>query len=108
MIPPAARAARPPSCASACVGGPRRAQVRSNTAVKSPRASTSTQRELTSGGEHMATDDVGPTERVRDHVRSVLQRRVERSMAPTMLPYAIETAARADHERVPILLYCPR
>jgi hypothetical protein len=56
----------------------------------------------------MATDDVGPTERVRDHVRSVLQRRVERSMAPTMLPYAIETAARADHERVPILLYCPR
>jgi hypothetical protein len=28
-------------------------------------------------------------------------------MAPTMLPYAIETAARADHERVPLLLYCP-
>jgi hypothetical protein len=24
-----------------------------------------------------------------------------------MLPYAIETAARADHERVPLLLYCP-
>jgi hypothetical protein len=58
------------------------------------------------------------TERVLQHVRSILQQltcyqrelqrcRVERSMAPTMLPYAIETAARADHELVPLLLYCP-
>ena len=58
------------------------------------------------------------TERVRQHVGSILQQltcyqrelqrcEVERSMSPTMLPYAIETAARADHERVPLLLYCP-
>ena len=58
------------------------------------------------------------TERVRQHLRSILQQltcyerelqrcRVERSMTPTMLPYAIETAASADHERVPLLLYCP-
>jgi hypothetical protein len=66
----------------------------------------------------MANHNGGPTERVRYHPRGVLQQlthhqrelqrcRVERSMAPTMLPYAIKTAARADHERVPLLLYCP-
>jgi hypothetical protein len=58
------------------------------------------------------------TERVRQHVRTILQQltcyqrelqrcRVERSMTPTMLPYAIETAACFDHELVPLLLYCP-
>jgi hypothetical protein len=66
----------------------------------------------------MLNHDGDPTELVGRHVRGVLQQlacrqrelqrcRVERSMTPTMLPYAIETAARADHERLPLLLYCP-
>jgi hypothetical protein len=66
----------------------------------------------------MLNSDGGSTDLLRQHVGSILQQltcyqrelqrcEVERSMSPTMLPYAIETAARADHERVPLLLYCP-
>ncbi len=48
-------------------------QVRSNTAIKSPSGFHQETEGADTREANMATDDVGPTERVRSHVRRILQ-----------------------------------